>query len=268
MAFARHVIGYTARSAFKKFASSGASGIYSLRGGNELVSLDIENLCKNLGYQFNNPELLADALSHRSFRGNRNNERLEYLGDSALNFVVAALLFQQNSYAREGELSRLRANLVRGETLTDLAKELDLGKYIRLGAGELKTGGAQRKSILADAMEAVIGAIYLDGGLPACERCILRWYKTRLENIETLPDLKDPKTRLQEYLQARKFSLPLYTVLALEGPAHQQIFKVVCQVAEFAQEAIGMGTSRRRAEQAAAEKILAELDPINYANKS
>lgn len=221
---------------------------------------EVATLCKQLGYQFKNPELLEDALSHRSFRGNKNNERLEYLGDAALNFVIAAALFRQNRRAREGELSRLRANLVRGETLTDLAQEFELGKYLRLGAGELKTGGAQRKSILADGMEAVVGAIYLDGGFPACEKCILRWYETRLENVETLPDLKDPKTRLQEYLQARKFPLPIYTVLILEGPAHQQLFKVECQLHGLPNKTVGMGSSRRRAEQEAAEKILAELE--------
>lgn len=221
---------------------------------------EVATLCKHLGYKFKNPELLEDALSHRSFRGNKNNERLEYLGDAALNFVIAAALFQQNMRAREGELSRLRANLVRGETLTDLAKEFELGKYLRLGAGELKTGGAQRKSILADGMEAVVGAIYLDGGFSACESCILRWYETRLENVETLPDLKDPKTRLQEYLQARRLPLPIYIVLMLEGPAHQQIFKVECQVNGLPNKAIGTDSSRRRAEQKAAEKILAELE--------
>lgn len=225
-----------------------------------IVKSGIESLCEKLGYHFKNPDLLGDALSHRSFRGNKNNERLEYLGDSALNFVIAAALFQQNIRAREGELSRLRANLVRGDTLTDLAKEFELGKYLRLGAGELKTGGAQRKSILADAMEAVIGAIYLDGGLQACEECILRWYESRLENVETLPDLKDPKTRLQEHLQARKLHLPAYTVLKIEGPAHQQTFTVECQLYGLPNKAIGTGSNRRCAEQKAAEKILAELE--------
>ncbi|WP_342220675.1 ribonuclease III [Rickettsiella endosymbiont of Miltochrista miniata] len=223
---------------------------------------EIETLCEKLNYRFKNPELLEDALSHRSFRGNKNNERLEYLGDAVLNFVIAAALFRQNIKAREGELSRLRANLVRGETLTDLAQEFELGKYLRLGAGELKTGGAQRKSILADGMEAVVGAIYLDGGFQACENCILRWYENRLENVETLPDLKDPKTRLQEYLQAKKLPLPVYTILALEGPAHQQSFKVECQLHGLPNKAVGIGSSRRRAEQKAAEKILAELESI------
>ncbi|EDP45902.1 ribonuclease III [Rickettsiella grylli] len=220
---------------------------------------EIESLCEKLNYQFKNPELLEDALSHRSFRGNKNNERLEYLGDAVLNFVIAAALFRQNIKAREGELSRLRANLVRGETLTDLAQGFELGKYLRLGAGELKTGGAQRKSILADGMEAVVGAIYLDGGFQACETCILRWYANRLENIEMIPDLKDPKTQLQEYLQAKKLALPVYTILALEGPAHQQSFKVECQIQGLPHKAIGLGSSRRRAEQKAAEKILEEL---------
>jgi ribonuclease-3 len=151
---------------------------------------------------------------------------------------------------------------VRGETLTDLAQEFELGKYLRLGAGELKTGGAQRKSILADGMEAVVGAIYLDGGFQVCETCILRWYANRLENVETIPELKDPKTRLQEYLQAKKLALPVYTILALEGPAHQQSFKVECHLHGLPNKAIGIGSSRRRAEQKAAEKILEELELI------
>lgn len=219
----------------------------------------IEVLCYRLGYTFKNLELLEDALSHRSFRGNKNNERLEYLGDAALNFVIAAVLFRQNKLAREGELSRLRASLVQGETLTHLAQEFELGNYLRLGAGELKTGGAQRKSILADGLEAVVGAIYLDGGFEACEKCILRWYKTRLENVETVPELKDPKTRLQEYLQARQLPLPVYTILILEGPAHQQLFKVECQLNGLPYKAIGTGSSRRRAEQEAAKQILSQL---------
>jgi ribonuclease III len=223
------------------------------------VRAEIVSLCEKLNYRFKNPELLEDALSHRSFRGNKNNERLEYLGDAVLNFVIAAALFRQNIKAREGELSRLRASLVRGETLTDLAQEFNLGKYLRLGAGELKTGGAQRKSILADGMEAVVGAIYLDGGFQVCEDCILRWYQNRLENVETIPELKDPKTRLQEYLQAKKLPLPIYTILALEGPAHHQSFKVECQLHGLPNKAVGIGSSRRRAEQKAAEKILAEL---------
>ena len=211
------------------------------------MKAEIEILCEKLNYRFKNHELLEDALSHRSFRGNKNNERLEYLGDAVLNFVIAAALFRQNIKAREGELSRLRANLVRGETLTDLAQEFELGKYLRLGAGELKTGGAQRKSILADGMEAVVGAIYLDGGFQVCETCILRWYANRLENVETIPELKDPKTRLQEYLQAKKLALPVYTILALEGPAHQQSFKVECHLHGLPNKAIGIGSSRRRA---------------------
>jgi ribonuclease III len=224
------------------------------------VRAELENLCEKLNYRFKNPELLEAALSHRSFRDNKNNERLEYLGDAVLNFVIAAALFRQNIKAREGELSRLRANLVREETLSDLALEFELGKYLRLGAGELKTGGAQRKSILADGMEAVVGAIYLDSGFQACEACVLRWYAHRLENVETIPDLKDPKTRLQEYLQAKKLALPIYIILALEGPAHQQLFKVECQLHGLPNKAIGIGSSRRRAEQKAAEKILSELE--------
>jgi ribonuclease-3 len=222
--------------------------------------LATKTLCQKLNYTFNNPSLLEDALSHRSFRGNKNNERLEFLGDSILNFIIAAALFRKYPTASEGELSRLRASLVRGETLAALAQEFMLGKYLRLGAGELKSGGSQRISILADAMEAVVGAIYLDSDMAICEQCILNWYADRLSNFAELPDLKDPKTRLQEYLQAHKFPLPNYEILSIEGVQHAQTFSVKCSVEGMAQSAIGLGTSRRRAEQEAAQKILELLE--------
>lgn len=215
-------------------------------------------LCKKLGYEFKNASLLEDALSHRSFHG-KNNERLEFLGDSILNFVIAAALFRISPHAREGELSRQRASLVRGETLALLAQEFELGKYLRLGVGELKSGGSQRTSILADAVEAIIGAIYLDAGMEICEQRILNWYAKRLENFSELPSLKDPKTQLQEYLQAHHFPLPLYTVLEVEGAAHQQTFVVECYVEKLKQRAKGKGSSRRRAEQESAKKILEQL---------
>lgn len=223
------------------------------------VSNTAENLCEKLGYTFRNPALLEDALSHRSFHG-KNNERLEFLGDAILNFIIAAALFRNCPNAKEGELSRLRANLVRGETLAVLAQEFELGKYMRLGAGELKSGGSRRTSILADAMEAVVGAIYLDAGTEVCEEKILQWYSSRLEDFSELPSLKDPKTRLQEFLQARRFPLPLYTILAIEGAAHQQIFRVECRVEGLKEISIGIGSSRRRAEQEAAQKILELLE--------
>lgn len=225
------------------------------------MSINNHYLSEKLGYQFKNPQLLEDALSHRSSRG-KNNERLEFLGDAILNFVIAAALYNKCPNAREGELSRLRASLVRGETLALLAHEFDLGQYIRLGAGELKSGGSQRNSILADAMEAVVGAIYLDAGMDVCQTCILNWYKQRLENFTELPDLKDSKTRLQEYLQANKLPLPSYTILTIEGVAHQQIFRVKCAILGLSTTSIGMGTSRRRAEQDAAQKILEQLEYV------
>lgn len=216
----------------------------------------IDSLHQKLGYTFSNKSLLQDALSHRSFRASKNNERLEFLGDAILNFVIAAALFNNYPQAREGELSRLRASLVRGETLAELAQEFELGLYLRLGAGELKSGGAQRTSILADAMEAVVGAIYLDGGIAVCDRCILNWYEHRLVNFSELPNLKDSKTRLQEYLQAHKYPLPHYEILSIDGAAHQQIFHVKCSIEGLEHTAVGAGTSRRRAEQESAKKIL------------
>ena len=219
----------------------------------------LKKLTKKLGYEFNNPSLLDDALSHRSYRG-QNNERLEFLGDAILNFVITDYLFRHCPEAREGELSRLRANLVRGDTLAVLAQELELGSYLRLGAGELKSGGSKRTSILADAMEAVVGAIFLDGGLTACETCVLKWFTSRLSNFAEIPSLKDAKTRLQEHLQGKRLPLPKYTILSIDGAAHQQIFSIECRVEGLPHTAVGIGSSRRRAEQDAAQKILDILE--------
>lgn len=216
-------------------------------------------LYQKLGYTFNQPRLLEDALSHRSFQG-KNNERLEFLGDAALNFVITAALFHKHPHAKEGELSRLRANLVCGETLAILAQEFDLGSFLKLGAGELKSGGLHRASILADAMEAVIGAIYLDGGITVCEERILIWYADRLDHLQVLSELKDPKTLLQEYLQAQRFPLPNYNIILIEGAAHQQIFHIECKIAGLPHRTEGVGSSRRRAEQDAAQKFLAQIE--------
>ncbi len=220
---------------------------------------DLTVLAQSLEYRFNDIRLLEMALNHRSFRGYKNNERLEFLGDAILNFVIASALFRRNPRTREGQLSRFRAHLVCGETLSLLAQHFKLGMYLRLGAGELKTGGAQRDSILADGMEAVVAAIYLDGGIAACESCILNWYADKLAISGKLPDFKDPKTRLQEYLQARKLSLPNYVILAVEGAAHQQIFKVACTIDGVDQPTMGQGSGRRRAEQEAAQHMLQYL---------
>lgn len=218
-----------------------------------------KTLCKKLGYEFHNQALLDAALTHRSIRGN-NNERLEFLGDSIVNFIIAATLYQQFPSAKEGDLSRLRANLVKGDTLAEVAQEFDLGSYLRLGAGELKSGGSRRKSILADALEAVIAAIYLDSGMAVCQEKVLRWYETRLQEISRTSGAKDPKTRLQEYLQARKISLPDYAVVSIQGEAHQQLFTVGCRIDKFSHVTQGSGSSRRSAEQEAAQKYLEFLD--------
>jgi ribonuclease-3 len=216
------------------------------------------SLFQKIGYSFKNINLLNDALSHRSFH-TKNNERLEFLGDAILNFVISSAIYRRCPDAREGELSRLRATLVCGEMLAILAQEFELGNYIRLGQGELKSGGAHRTSILADAMEAIVGAIYLDGGLPVCEERILSWYGNRLQTLSELPELRDPKTQLQEYLQAHQLPLPCYTIQTIEGAAHEQIFHVECQIENSKWVAIGQGSSRRKAEQDAARKILKML---------
>lgn len=212
---------------------------------------------ENLGYQFRDLKLLKQALTHRSVTL-LHNERLEFLGDAVLDFVIAEMLFHTCAHAQEGELSRLRASLVRGQTLAQIAKEFDLGAYLILGSGELKSGGQQRESILADAMEAVIAAIYLDGGLEAAKSAIAQWFETRLSNLSELK-LKDAKTRLQEHLQSQGLSLPLYQVISVTGEPHDQLFKVDCMVKSLQLITRGEAVSRRRAEQAAAEAMLVVL---------
>ncbi len=216
------------------------------------------HLQKQLGYRFKDDGLLELALTHRSF-GGQNNERIEFLGDSILNFVIAEALFQQFPQAKEGQLSRLRARLVKGVTLAEIAREFSLGDYLRLGSGELKSGGFRRESILADALESVIGAIYLDGGFASCRERILKWYADRLAVLSLKDTLKDPKTKLQEYLQSRQLALPRYDVTAIDGEAHAQTFHVRCVVEALTEATCGTGTSRRFAEQQAAQLALAAL---------
>lgn len=220
-----------------------------------------DKLYEKLGYQFQDVSFLEMALTHRS-RGIINNERLEFLGDSVLNFSIAEKLFQEYPKLSEGGLSRLRANLVNGDVLAALAKELTINQYLRLGAGEMKSGGLHRKSILANVVEAVIGAIYLDGGMHICRERIMVWFASRLEEIIAQGVTKDPKTRLQEYVQSRKLTLPKYVILKIEGREHNQIFQVECRVVGLSKTAIGEGTSRRRAEQNAAEKLLLQNQEI------
>lgn len=223
------------------------------------MSQSVDTLYKVLDYQFVDKKLLELALTHRSI-GSENNERLEFLGDAILGFVIAAELFKQFPKAKEGELSRYRASLVKGETLALLAAEMNLGDYLRLGPGELKSGGFRRDSILANAFEAIIGALYLDNGLETAEKFIVRIYQKRIEAITEASSYKDPKTRLQEYLQARKLPLPVYHIENVDGDSHQQNFKVMCQINLLQDPVHGEGGSRRKAEQDAAEKILQKLE--------
>ncbi|MGA7800263.1 MAG: ribonuclease III [Gammaproteobacteria bacterium] len=211
-----------------------------------------------LEYQFQNPQLLAYALTHRS-AGSRNNERLEFLGDAILSLVIAEALYRQLPAATEGELSRLRATLVRRETLAELARGLDLGEYLTLGSGELKSGGFRRDSILSDALEAVFGALYMDGGFVVASRCIGRLFAQRLESLPSAAALKDPKTQLQEYLQSRRLELPVYEVLEVHGQAHNQTFQVQCRIPGTDHSSRGRGGSRRKAEQDAARNLLDAL---------
>ncbi len=219
----------------------------------------LEPLMRALGHTFRDPTLLQAALTHRSHTG-RNNERLEFLGDALLNFVMADKLYQRFEKASEGELSRMRALLVRGQTLAEIAQELELGIFLSLGIGEKKSGGFRRESILADALEAIVGAIYLDAGLSACTLCMTQWYQERLESLRPEACYKDPKTRLQECLQSKQYPLPGYTVLDIQGGAHDPVFRVQCAIPALSLETVGTGNSRRRAEQAAAEALLNHLE--------
>ena len=210
---------------------------------------------RSLGYVFKHPELCHAALTHRS-AGAEHNERLEFLGDSILNCSVARMLYDAHPEADEGALSRLRATLVSGETLAQIAAELGLGDHLRLGPGELKSGGFRRGSILADALEALLGAIFLDSGFDAAAAVVARVVASRLAQLPAADSLKDPKTRLQEALQARGLALPVYTLTAVTGDPHLQAFTISCEVPIFGIAAVGEGGSRRRAEQLAAAKLL------------
>lgn len=215
-------------------------------------------LALRLGYSFNEPSLLRQALTHRS-HGTPNNERLEFLGDGLLNFVVARMLFERFPKLPEGDLSRLRANLVNQHSLAEIASSLELGDQLRLGEGELKSGGFRRPSILADALEAVIGAIFLDGGFAAAEQVLQRLYESGLKEIDPHAMGKDPKTMLQEVLQGRRLALPQYSVVDVSGEAHEQHFRVECAINELAVRTHGEGPSRRAAEQQAAKAAFDRL---------
>jgi len=211
-----------------------------------------------ISYRFENPLLLKEALTHRS-SGSTNYERLEFLGDSVLNLVISSRLFERRPDAQEGDLSRMRARLVRGTTLAKIAAGIDLGKHLNLGEGERKSGGFRRASILADAFEAVLGAIFVDGGFEACRTEILRQFDPLIESLPAADDLKDAKTRLQEWLQARGRPLPQYDLIREEGADHAKQFTVQVRLTDDLSEVEATGGSRRKAEQAAAAAILEQL---------
>ena len=214
-----------------------------------------EQLAKKLGLVFSDPQLFKTALTHRSV-GAKNNERLEYLGDSVLGFVIAQQLYQRFPTAGEGALSRLRASLVNQGSLAELARQLNLGDYLLLGSGELKSGGFRRDSILSDALEAIMGALLLDQGVECCQQWILALFEEKLSALKVDNWAKDPKTRLQELMQAQRQDLPVYELLTTSGADHVQTFEVRCTVATTQQSTEGAGISRKRAEQAAAENML------------
>lgn len=216
------------------------------------------DLGRRLGYQFHDAALLARALTHRS-RGSDNYERLEFLGDSVLNFVISAELYRRYPKLSEGELTRARATLVRKPTLAELARGLELGSYLNLGEGELKSGGFDRDSILADALEAVFGALFLDAGIERARERILALYRETFDALDPTTVPKDPKTELQEYLQKHALPTPTYEVLTVSGEAHQQHFVVECHVPGLTPAVRGEGASRRSAEQQAAAQALTRL---------
>lgn len=215
-------------------------------------------LYKTLQYQFENGGLLSQALTHRS-SGSLNNERLEFLGDAVLDFVISDAVYKARPHASEGDLSKLRSSLVKDTTLAEVAADLGLGEYLILGSGEKKTGGHRRESILADALEAVFGAVFLDSGFGAARDMIERVFSDRLSELPDADDLRDPKTRLQELMQARKIGLPDYNLVSVTGKAHKQVFEVTCTINGTSSMTRGKSTTRRQAEQKAAADMLAIL---------
>jgi ribonuclease-3 len=219
---------------------------------------DTARLQQKIGYNFSSPALLKLALTHRSV-GSQNNERLEFLGDSIINHIVAEALYQRFSKSREGEMSRMRANLVKGETLAELARELGIGDFVVLGAGERKSAGHRRESILADTLEALAGAILLDSDVEQCRNTVLAWFESRLKTLSAGAAEKDPKTQLQEILQARNQPLPEYDLVSVCGKDHAQQFQVACRLNEPRLAVQGEGSSRRKAEMSAASAALRAL---------
>jgi len=233
---------------------------------NQTNSITINRLSKRIGYDFTKPELLIQALTHRSAKG-QHNERLEFLGDSILGFVIAEALFEKFPKHDEGDLTRMRSSLVKGVTLAEIGRDFNLGEHLILGPGELKSGGHRRESILEDAIEAIIGAVYLDSDICRCKQLILTWFAQRLQIIKPGNEQKDPKTRLQEYLQGRKIPLPVYDVIDTSGQSHNQQFTVRCITEVIDTEVVAKGTSRRKAEQSAAQQVLVLLEKANLSKQ-
>ncbi|MFQ5936870.1 MAG: ribonuclease III [Acidiferrobacterales bacterium] len=215
----------------------------------------LAKLIRQLNHEFTDPALLERALTHSS-KSSDNNERLEFLGDSVLNFAISAALYERYPQISEGGLTRVRAGLVKKETLARLARQLELGEYLKLGVGEMKSGGFERDSILADALEAVFGAVFLDAGIDRARAVILGVYHDSLEKVTPATVAKDPKTQLQEYLQKRVLDTPTYNVIEVTGEAHRQSFRVECIVPGLARPVEGVGKNRRSAEQEAASRAL------------
>lgn len=222
--------------------------------------LSLYRLSETLGYTFKNVSLLEQALTHRSFEGSDNYERLEFLGDAVLNFTIAEALFRKFPKATEGELTRLRATLVKGDTLGEMGKGMGLGDVLRLGLGELNTGGFRRSSTIEDAFEAVMGAIFLDSDIHTIQALILKWFAPLLAKVTPETAIRDAKSRLQEWLQAKNMSLPTYELLREQGPDHDKIFYVRCHVAALKLTSEGQGISKKLAEQNAAQTMLELLE--------
>jgi ribonuclease-3 len=222
--------------------------------------MSFDSLAKRIGYPFRDARLLTQAVTHRSFSAS-NNERLEFLGDGVLNGIIAHQLFLRFPKLPEGDLSRLRAQLVKESSLAEIATQLQIGDALRLGEGELKSAGWRRPSILADTVEAIIGAVFLDGGFAEAEKLVLKLYDEKLATIDPRIVDKDPKSQLQEYLQSKKIDLPDYQVIQIEGEAHAQTFRVECFIGKFNIRTQGEGTSRRAAEQQAAQLALEQIKP-------
>lgn len=223
-----------------------------------LSASEFKTLEKRIGYSFNDRALLVQALTHRS-ASDSHYERLEFLGDSILSVVIAEALYHRFPKSPEGELSRMRATLVCGQMLAKIARQFELGQYLQLGPGELKSGGFRRDSILSDAVEGIIGAIFLDSNINQVQTIVRAWFEALLQEIQPGNNQKDPKTRLQEYLQGRQFELPIYEVLATTGQAHNQKFSVSCSIEPLPNPVVASGTSRRKAEQAAAAAAIEQL---------